>query len=122
MELVTESKIDGTFNGWNGDNYYRLINGQIWQQVHYKYKYHYAYRPDARILSDGSKFFLEVDGMDEIIEVRRAPSTNFLYNCQGNAVGFWHGKYIYAMDGSPIVPNRWFSHPQTFRRVCWRTT
>jgi len=28
MELVTESKIDGTFNGWNGDNYYRLINGQ----------------------------------------------------------------------------------------------
>lgn len=102
MEIVTESKIDGTFTGWSDDSYYTLVNGQVWQQVHSKYGYHYAYRPTARVLRDGAKYFLQVDGVNEMVEVRPAPSTNFLYNSFGQAVGFWHRGYVYDLNGRPI--------------------
>ena len=44
---VIESRIDGTFEGWQGDSKYRLTNGQVWEQSAYKYQYKYAYRPEA---------------------------------------------------------------------------
>lgn len=71
MEVKYDSKIVGEFNGWDGDDVYELVNGSKWELVRYKYKYRYKYRPKARILKDGSKHYLEVDGMDEMVEVRR---------------------------------------------------
>ena len=71
MELVTESQIAGEFHGWNDGNVYELVNGQKWKQVRYKYRYSYKYRPKAMVFRDGERYFLEVDGMDDIIEVRR---------------------------------------------------
>jgi hypothetical protein len=71
MEIVTESKIDGAFKGWTGRGVYRLANGQVWKQIHYKHRYRYAYRPTARVWRDGSAHYLEVEGMDEMIEVQR---------------------------------------------------
>ena len=71
MEVKYDSKIVGEFNGWNGDDVYELINGSKWELTRHKYKYRYKYRPKARILKDGSKYYLEVDGMDEMVEVRR---------------------------------------------------
>lgn len=71
MLLVTESRIDGSFYGWGDPGVFKLVNGQIWEQVRYKYHYHYAYRPVARIFKDGSRHYLEVQGMNEVIEVRR---------------------------------------------------
>jgi hypothetical protein len=102
MRVVTESMIDGNFSGRNGGNYYRLINGEVWQQAHYKYAYKYAYRPRARVFTDGSRYYLEVEGMNEMIEVRRASSTLYIYDSRGNAVGFWRGRYVYALNGTPI--------------------
>jgi hypothetical protein len=72
MEKVSESRIDGSFNGWTGRGAYALVNGQVWKQVGYKYSYRYAYRPKAIVWRDGGKNYLEVEGMSEIIEVRRA--------------------------------------------------
>jgi hypothetical protein len=43
----------------------------MWKQVHYKYVYRYSYRPAARIFSDGGRYMLAVDGMENTIEVRR---------------------------------------------------
>jgi hypothetical protein len=77
LQVIAESRIDGRFSGWNGDNYYRLLNGQVWRQARYKYKYHYAYRPKARVLKDGSAYYLEVEGMDERVQVRRALRTSY---------------------------------------------
>lgn len=71
METVTVSRIDGAFKGWAGRGVYKLASGQVWKQVQYKYEYRYAYGPTARIWRDGSTHYLEVEGMDEIIEVRR---------------------------------------------------
>jgi len=71
MRLVRDSKIDGEFNGWDGDNVYELIDGSKWKQRRYRYRYRYRYRPRAKVWKDGSRYWLEVDGIDEKIEVKR---------------------------------------------------
>ena len=71
MELIVESRIEGEFNGWEGDTIFELINGQAWQQSRYRYRYAYKYRPTVKIWREGSQDYLEVDGLDEKIEVRR---------------------------------------------------
>lgn len=58
----TESKINGSFNGCSGDTVFNLVNGQIWQQKRYAYRYRYAYRPEVLIYNDGSGYFLKVEG------------------------------------------------------------
>ena len=57
---VIESKIDGTFKGWEGNTKYKLINGQEWQQKEYKYEYKYAYRPEAIICNIDGKYVMYV--------------------------------------------------------------
>ena len=76
MEMVTESRIAGAFRGWRGRGVYKLANGQVWKQVHYKYSYHYAYRPKAVVWRDGSAYYLEVEGMSDMIKVRRGSSSD----------------------------------------------
>lgn len=71
MRVVYDSKIDDDFEGWDEDNIYELANGTRWQQVRFKFIYKYRYRPRARILEEGGRYFLEVDGMPETIEVCR---------------------------------------------------
>jgi hypothetical protein len=71
MELYKEGQIEGEFTGWDGDKVFTLTNGQKWQQAKYKYRYKYKYRPKIKIYKDGSKYFLWVDCMDEMIQVRK---------------------------------------------------
>jgi hypothetical protein len=71
MELKSRGKILGEFRGWNGHSVYQLTNGQVWKQCQYHCQYHYAYMPEVKVWSDGSKYFLEVDGMSGLVEVRR---------------------------------------------------
>jgi hypothetical protein len=40
-------------------------------QVPHTYSYHYAYRPAARVYFEGSTYYLEVDGMEQMVEVRK---------------------------------------------------
>ena len=71
MDLYRQSKIKGDFNGWDDQMLFALDNGDIWEQARYRYRYKYSYRPNVKIFRDGGKYLLEVDGMDEMIEVRR---------------------------------------------------
>src|SRR5688572_22931042 len=41
-QSVIESKVDGDFEGWEGETIVKLMNGQVWQQTEYYYHYHYA--------------------------------------------------------------------------------
>jgi hypothetical protein len=66
-----ESKIDGTFEGWDGDTLFPLTNGQIWQQASYAYKYSYRYRPDVVIYYTGVYYKMIVAGVDGPINVKR---------------------------------------------------
>jgi hypothetical protein len=67
-----EARIDGDFEGWEGETIYKLGNGQIWQQASYHYHYHYAYAPEVTIYSTAEGCALRVAGdNDQPISVRR---------------------------------------------------
>ena len=68
---VIESRIDGTFEGWDGETIFKLMNGQIWQQAEYSYMYHYAYSPDVTIYESGGSYVMEVEGVGDTIRVKR---------------------------------------------------
>jgi hypothetical protein len=69
---VIETRIDGEFNGWDGETVYKLRNGQIWQQASYHYHYHYAYAPEVTIYPTAGGCALRVsDDDDEAISVPR---------------------------------------------------
>lgn len=66
---VIESKVDGEFNGWEGETIVKLVNGQIWQQTEYYYHYHYAYRPDVLIYPSAAGYKMKVQGVDRSVGV-----------------------------------------------------
>ncbi|MFN8723054.1 MAG: hypothetical protein ACK5YI_19695, partial [Rhodospirillales bacterium] len=68
---VIESQIDGDFEGWEGDTIFKLVNGQIWQQVSYSYKYHYAFMPRVLIVRVGAGFQMQVQGVQGRIALRQ---------------------------------------------------
>lgn len=68
---VIESRIDGDFEGWEGETIFKLMNGQIWQQVDYSYYYHYAFMPRVTIYKGGYGYIMKVDGVDSKIRVQR---------------------------------------------------
>ncbi len=68
---VIESKIDGDFDGWDGETIVKLFNGQIWQQTEYYYHYHYSFMPSVVIYKSGTGYKMKVDGIDKAIGVNR---------------------------------------------------
>ena len=68
---VIESKIDGAFEGWEGDTIVKLMNGQIWQQTEYHYHYHYAFMPEVLIFKSGSRYKMRVTGVKKAVSVGR---------------------------------------------------
>lgn len=68
---VEKGQLKGAFKGFkNRDTVFEFHGGSKWQQA--EYKYHYAYMPNAKVFKDRGRFFLEVEGMNEVIEVRSA--------------------------------------------------
>lgn len=68
---VIEARIDGEFQGWEGETIFKLTNGQIWQQASYAYTYTYKFMPKVMIIKTGRGYELHVDGMDRRILVQR---------------------------------------------------
>ena len=68
---VIESRIDGDFEGWEGETIFKLMNGQIWQQSDYKYNYRYAFMPEVLIYRSGGGYKMKVDGISDSIRVIR---------------------------------------------------
>ena len=68
---VIESKIDGDFEGWEGETIVKLENGQIWQQSEYHYHYHYAFMPEVLIFKSGSGYKMWVEGIEKAVRVKR---------------------------------------------------
>ena len=63
LEKVIKSKIDGNFNGFEGNTIYRLLDGSIWQQIDGKYKYKYAYSPRVLVYNFGKTWKMSVKGI-----------------------------------------------------------
>ena len=68
---LIESRIDGNFEGWDGDTMFKLTNGQIWQQASYDYTYHYAFMPKVLIYRTPNGYVMKVDGVQKSLKVRR---------------------------------------------------
>jgi len=70
--IVTDGYLEGNFEGFKDfDTIFEFDNGAKWQQDEYKYLYHYAYRPRAKVIEDKGIYILEVQGINERIRVRR---------------------------------------------------
>ena len=68
---VVETTIDGDFNGWEGETIFKLLNGQIWQQVGEEYMYSYAYMPQVTIYPTSDGCVMKVQDVDDTILVKR---------------------------------------------------
>ena len=66
-----ESRIDGEFEGWDGETIVKLTNGQIWQQTGFHYEYHYAYMPEVIVYRSGNVYKMKVEGTREAVIVTR---------------------------------------------------
>jgi hypothetical protein len=69
--LVEDGAIISDFCGFKGSSKFQFQNGHVWQQVEYKYSYHYAYRPHGGIVDGINGLRLSVEGMSESVRVRR---------------------------------------------------
>ena len=68
---VIESRIDGEFEGWDGETIFVLQNGQIWQQAVYSYTYSYKYNPRVWLVEAGLHWTMKVEGMSQTVSVKR---------------------------------------------------
>ncbi len=66
-----ESRIDGPFSGWMGGTIYQLRNGQRWQQASYSCLASYSYAPRVLVYRSGEGYWMQVEGVDEEVPVRR---------------------------------------------------
>ena len=68
-EDVIETRIDGDFDGWEGQTGFTLQNGQVWQQAGPGAKYYFANAP--RVVISRASYKMKVEGMTGEIAVRR---------------------------------------------------
>lgn len=71
MRIIVDSNLEGSFHGFDGGRVFKFTNGQIWEQAEYKYHYHYAYRPAAQIIEDQGSYYLQVNGMNDRVKVKK---------------------------------------------------
>jgi len=66
---ILRTRIQGHYNGWEGNNIYKLANGNVLKQMTYQYQNHYSYSPEAIVISYSGAYFLLVDGVNETVGV-----------------------------------------------------
>lgn len=100
MSELVKSNIDGTFQGWSGDTVFKLVNGQLWEQINYSYLYHYAYQPETKIKSLNRGYVMEVEGVRESIQVR--PVYDFVESKIDGEFTGWNGETIFKLMNGQI--------------------
>lgn len=68
---VIESRIDGDFEGFEGGKIFKLMNGQVWQQTEYYYRYYYHFMPEVMIYKTNSGYKMKVEGIDKSVNVTK---------------------------------------------------
>jgi hypothetical protein len=70
--IIYKGMIKGKFMGFkNSYTKFEFTDGQVWKQSENKFLQHYAYNPEVQIIYKDEKYYLEVRGLDEMVEVRR---------------------------------------------------
>ncbi len=60
MQVIYEGRLEGEFTGFEIDRIFRLLTGKEWRQISGENRYCYAFMPEVKIKSDGSKYYLTV--------------------------------------------------------------
>lgn len=71
MKQLCEGNLKGSFKGWKRGAIFEFANGSKWEQVSSEYAYQYAYSPNATVVEDGSRHFIQVDCLASKVEVKR---------------------------------------------------
>jgi hypothetical protein len=68
---VIESKVDGQFEGWEGNTVVRLINGELWQQTDGHISIAVKIMPDVLIYRSDGQWKMKVEGIPKDVAVER---------------------------------------------------
>jgi hypothetical protein len=71
MNVIVESRIIGTFLGYAPGMIHRLDDASEWEQVGDSKEYIYQERPVCRVIFDRERFWIDVEGTNGAVEVRR---------------------------------------------------
>lgn len=75
MQLLSESQVDGDFDGWFSDHIYLLDDGTAWRLVRPLSSVSCdLFRPRTCVYVDCDSYFLEVEGAGRRREVQRVSS------------------------------------------------
>lgn len=97
--LIRQSQIDGDFEGFDDEMIFTLEDGTHWYQSSYKYAYHYAYCPRAKIYEKGSTRIIVVDGFNDYAEVQEtsAIKSRIINDFKG-----WTGDTVFELENGQI--------------------
>lgn len=110
--LVKESQIDGDFEGFDDDVLFKLVDGSYWIQDQYKYWYHYAYCPKVNLLKAGGRFFLQVQGQNEVVPVSQI-SDVIESQINGEFEG-WEGETEYQLTNGQVWKQSTYHYDYTY--------
>lgn len=69
MRILRESRLKEAFKGWDANRTYALEDGSKWKLVKNHFQYKELYKPRAKVLAEGKKLFLEIEGMEKAEQV-----------------------------------------------------
>lgn len=72
--LIVKTRLVGHFQGFETDQFLELQNGETWQQDAVKHRYAYKYRPKATLWQESRQYYMDIEGMHELIQVHRVPA------------------------------------------------
>lgn len=98
-KLIKTAQIEDEFNGFDDEMAFELTDGTVYCQSVYKYHYHYAYRPNVKIYSNGSSEIIVPDGINDYVEVQQTTAIKSKIISDFNG---WAGDTIFELQNGQI--------------------
>jgi len=111
-EIVRKGQIEDDFEGFDDEMIFELTDGSFWIQDEYKYWYHYAYRPRVIILRKGGRFYLQVDGQNQVVAVQQI-SDVIKSQINGEFKG-WEGETTYQLTNGQVWQQCTYNYEYTY--------
>lgn len=71
--IVEEGHLRGVVTGFrNKETVFEFLDGNRWIQAEYRRHSHDAFMPHAVIKDVGGRFYIEIEGMNDKVEVKKA--------------------------------------------------
>lgn len=108
MEIVRRARIDGDFEGFDGDALFHLSDGTFWIQDEYKYWYHYAYTPEIDLVRQSGGLYLRLSGRTEAVRVKQI--TGVIESQIDDAFEGWQGESEYKLVNGQVWKQRAYKY------------